>query len=146
MEWGKNGKKIWYKIVPVPNDDSSANVYIADYKADDDFVDWSFHNSASASVDHFYTPIYNGSLDSNTKLRSLSGKNLMASKTATQERTFHCLGTSVELLDECSDVNTVLAQSGTYRGGSGSLSGVDLKLDNTSDFLCHYKHLLNKMW
>ena len=60
--------------------------------------------------------------------------------------TFHCLGTSVELLDECSDVNTVLAQSGAYRGGSGSLSGVDLKLDNTSDFLCHYKHLLNKMW
>ena len=43
-------------------------------------------------------------------------------------------------------INAVLTQSGAYRGGSGSLSGVDLKLDNTGDFLCHYKHLLNKMW
>ena len=60
--------------------------------------------------------------------------------------TFHCLGTSVEFLDKCGDVNTVLAQCGTHRGGSGSLSGVDLKFDNTSDFLCHDKHLLNKMW
>ena len=47
---------------------------------------------------------------------------------------------------EGSNVNAVLTQSGADGGRSGSLSGVDLKLDNASDFLCHNKHLLNKMW
>ena len=52
----------------------------------------------------------------------------------------------LEFLDECSDIHTVLTQSGANRGGSGCLSGVNLKLNNASDFLCHNKHLLNKMW
>lgn len=85
MEWGKDGRKIWYKIVPDANDATSASVYIADYQADADFVDYPFHNFQGVSGNHFYTPIYNGSLDSNNKLRSISGKQVMASKTATQE-------------------------------------------------------------
>lgn len=85
MEWGKDGRKIWYKIVPDANDATSASVYIADYQADADFVDYPFHNFQGVSGNHFYTPIYNGSLDSNNKLRSISGKQVMASKTATNE-------------------------------------------------------------
>lgn len=88
MEWGQNGKKIWYKIVPDANDDTSASIYIADHQADEDFRAWSFINNQGVMVDHFYTPIYNGSLDSNGKLRSISGKDYTAlcqNKTAAQE-------------------------------------------------------------
>lgn len=88
MEWGQNGKKIWYKIVPDTNDNTSASIYIADHQADENFRAWSFINNQGILVDHFYTPIYNGSLDSNGKLRSISGKDYTAlcqNKTATQE-------------------------------------------------------------
>lgn len=85
MEWGKNGRKIWYKIVPDANDDTSASVYIADYQVDEGYVDYPFHSFDGASHNHFYTPIFNGWLDTNNKLRSISGKQVMASKTATNE-------------------------------------------------------------
>ena len=82
MEW----PKIWLKIVP-DSDPRSASVYIANYKADDDFHCWSNINSKGAEVDHFYTPIYNGTVVS-SKLRSISGKDyssLCQNKTAQQE-------------------------------------------------------------
>ena len=88
MEWGQGGKKIWYKIVPDPDDNTSASVYIADYQVDEDYRAWSFINNQGILVDHFYTPIYNGSLDSNGKLRSISGKPYSAlcqGKTSAQE-------------------------------------------------------------
>lgn len=88
MEWGRDGKKIWYKIVPDENDDTSASIYIADHQADADFRAWSFINNRGELVDHFYTPIYNGSLDSNGKLRSISSKGYAAlcrDKTAAEE-------------------------------------------------------------
>ena len=88
MEWGKNGRKIWYKIVPDANDDTSASVYIADYQVDEGYVDYPFHSFDGASHNHFYTPIFNGWLDTNNKLRSISGKQVMASKTATNEVTY----------------------------------------------------------
>lgn len=90
MEWGQNGKKIWYKIVPDANDDTSASIYIADHQADEDFRAWSFINNQGNLVSHFYTPIYNGSIDENGKLRSVSGKTysqLCQSKTSAQEVT-----------------------------------------------------------
>lgn len=90
MEWGQNGKKIWYKIVPDANDATSASIYIADHQADEGFRAWSFINNQGVMVNHFYTPIYNGSLDSNGKLRSISEKtnsDLCKSKTAAQEVT-----------------------------------------------------------
>lgn len=77
MEWGQNGKKIWYKIVPDTGDDTSASVYIADYQVDADFHAWSFINSEGALVDHFYTPCYFGTIvndGTNDVLRSLSGR------------------------------------------------------------------------
>lgn len=86
MEWGQNGKKIWLKIVP-SNDSKSGSVYIADYKADEGFHDYNFHNPNGHSSEHFYTPIYNGSL-TDSKLRSLSGQAAMKTKTWTNETTY----------------------------------------------------------
>ena len=85
MEWGRDGKKIWYKIVP-DSDPTSASVYIANYQADDDFRAWSFVNNQGQYVDHFYTPIYNGSVDGSGRMRSVSGATVSKSLTAAQER------------------------------------------------------------
>lgn len=71
-EWGKNGKKIWYKIVPDVGTDESATIYIADYQADSGFVCWSFYDCNNNIADHFYTRIYEGVLKDG-KLRSISG-------------------------------------------------------------------------
>lgn len=88
MEWGQNGKKIWYKFVPGTNTDTSVNIYIADYQADNDFRCWNFTNSQNQVVDHFYTPIYNGSADSSNRLRSISGQQYADTLTIQQERTY----------------------------------------------------------
>lgn len=72
MEWGKGGKKIWYKIVP-DSDPTSYTVYIANKQLDNGFVAWSFYDANDNLGEHFYTSIYNGSVVSNV-LRSLSGK------------------------------------------------------------------------
>lgn len=84
MEWGRDGKKIWYKIVPSGTNNTSATVYIADSQVDSDYHAWSFINSSGEMVDHFYTPIYDGSLVSD-KLRSLSGQATKVSTTVAQE-------------------------------------------------------------
>lgn len=85
MEWGRNGKKIWLKVAP-SGDGKSANVYIADYKVDEGFHDYSFHNSKGFNAEHFYTPIYNGSVIS-SKMRSLSGQQVSKSLQASAEIT-----------------------------------------------------------
>ena len=90
MEWGRDGQKIWYKIVPDSGDSTSYSVYIANYKADSSYQAWSFYDSENILKEHFYTPIYNGSIDTNGKLRSISGKtysDLCQNKTAAQEIT-----------------------------------------------------------
>lgn len=71
MEWGQNGKKIWMKIVP---DSTGAYVYISDTQIDSLFHDYAFVNKNNVHMDHFYTPIFNGSKDTNGKMRSLSGQ------------------------------------------------------------------------
>ena len=83
VEWGQNGKKIWMKIVP-SNDHLGADIYIADHQEDANYHDWPFHDSNGQSIDHFYTPIYNGSVI-NGKMRSLSGQAVSKSLTAAQE-------------------------------------------------------------
>lgn len=90
MEWGRDGRQIWYKVVPDEDDNTSASIYFSDYKLDEGFHAWSFINNQGNLVKHFYTPIYNGSLDSDGKLRSISGKantDLCQNKTAPQEIT-----------------------------------------------------------
>ena len=86
MEWGQHGKKIWIKIVPNPANVFEGDVYICDKKLDDKFYAWNFYNNQNVLVDHFYTAIYNGT-EISGKLRSLSGKTPVASKTADQEVT-----------------------------------------------------------
>lgn len=86
IEWGQNGRRIYYKVVPDSGSNVNATVYIADGKPDDDYKDWSFINNQGVEVDHFYTPIYNGS-EISSKLRSISGQTPVKSKTATQEMT-----------------------------------------------------------
>lgn len=88
MEWGRGWRRIWYKIVPDAGDPTSASVYIADRQADEGYRAWSFVNNRGELAWHFYTPIYNGSIDASGRLRSLSGKAntaLCQSKTAAQE-------------------------------------------------------------
>jgi len=78
MEWGRDGKKIWYKIIPEGTDRSSAYVYIADYQVDADYQAYSFINKNDTYKDHFYTPCYFGSIindGTNDVLRSLSGQS-----------------------------------------------------------------------
>lgn len=90
MEWGRDGKKIWMKIEPDSGDTNSCNVYIADHRVDSTFHDWPFHNCKGVSVDHFYTPIYNGSVvndGTNDVLRSLSGQAVCKTKNASTELT-----------------------------------------------------------
>jgi hypothetical protein len=72
MEWGQNGKKIWYKVVPDVGDPTSGTVFISDERLDPDYHAWSFINNQGVEVDHFYTPIYNGSVVDNV-MRSMSG-------------------------------------------------------------------------
>lgn len=98
MEWGQNGKKIWYKIVPDATP-TSASVYIADYPADEDFRAWSFINNQGVMVDHFYTPIYNGHLDSSNRMRSISGQAYTKSLTAANERTYCRNNSSLPIWD-----------------------------------------------
>lgn len=83
MEWGQNGKKIYLCVKP-SSDGKSADVYIADYKINDDYHCWSFINHQGKEVDHFYTAIYNGSLVDG-KLRSISGQMPCHNTNATTE-------------------------------------------------------------
>ena len=86
MEWGTNdGRRIYYKVVP--KDNNSGEVYISDSEVDSDYKCWSFYNWDGNLSDHFYTPIYNGSNVSSV-LRSLSGKSILNSATASTEITY----------------------------------------------------------
>lgn len=90
MEWGRNGKKIWYKVVPDDGDPTSGTVYISDMKLDSAYHAWSFINHQGVEVDHFYTPIYNGASvndGANDVMRSMSGLAVAQSLTGTEEIT-----------------------------------------------------------
>lgn len=84
MEWGRDGRKIWVKVVPDNGSSKSASVYIADEQVDSGYKAWSFINNQGNMVDHFYTPIYNGSYIS-SKMRSLSGQTCGVSQNASTE-------------------------------------------------------------
>lgn len=88
MEWGNGTDIIWWKIEPDKGNPNSASLYVANYQADKDFKNLNFIDINGNEKSHFYTPIYNGSLDSNNKLRSISGQTVIKSKTASQEMTY----------------------------------------------------------
>lgn len=83
MEWGQNGKKIYWKIVP-DSDGKGFTFCVANYEADADYHCWNHYDCDNNIKDHFYTPIYFGSLVS-SKLRSLSGQSNSVSTTRQQE-------------------------------------------------------------
>ena len=82
MEWGRNGQQIWYKI-----DSVNKRFYVSNIQVDGTYHAWSFINNQGVLVDHFYTAIYNGFKDTNNKMRSLSGKAISESLTASAEIT-----------------------------------------------------------
>lgn len=77
--------KVYWKIVD--NGDNTANVYISDDKADENYVCWSHIDNNGNEIDYCYMPIYTGSVVSD-KLRSLSGKATINSKSSTSEITY----------------------------------------------------------
>ena len=85
MEWGRDGKKIWWKVIP-DADGNGGSIFIADYQADQKYVDYNFRDCNGNSADHFYTPIYNGSVIDG-RMRSLSGQAVFNNHTAAQEIT-----------------------------------------------------------
>lgn len=98
MEWGDGTNLIWWKIEPDKGNPNSASLYVANYQADKDFKNLNFIDINGNEKAHFYTPIYNGSLDSNNKLRSISGQKVINSKTASQEMTYaRANGTGYEI-------------------------------------------------
>ena len=71
MEWGRDGRLIWIKVVPDANP-VSGSVYIADYQVDETYHAWSFVNAKGKLSNHFYTPIYRPCVDTEGRLRSMS--------------------------------------------------------------------------
>ena len=67
--------KIWYKVEPDANNESSASVYISPVKVDEGYKDYAYIDYQGNHKEHFYMPAYNGS-NVNSVLRSLSGTSL----------------------------------------------------------------------
>lgn len=84
MEWGRNGQRIYMKIVPDDVVTKGMTVYISNKRLDNGFTDYSFYDCDGNEINHFYTPKYNGSLV-NSKLRSLSGRSIMNGQAGASE-------------------------------------------------------------
>jgi len=72
MEWGQNGKKIWWKFVP-DADGKGVTFCVADHQVDAGYECWNHHDKNGVVKNHFYTPKYVGYFDG-TRQRSLSGQ------------------------------------------------------------------------
>lgn len=83
MEFGRDGFRIWYKVVP-DSDPTSYTVYVSDVQLDSGFHAWSFYDANDELMEHFYVAIYNGSKVSSV-LRSLSGKSILGNATGATE-------------------------------------------------------------
>ena len=86
MEWGQNGRKIWWKLVP-DVDGKGFTFCVANYQADENYDCWNHYKFNNTAQNHFYTAKYFGSLV-NGKLRSLSGQANSVSTTRQQEITY----------------------------------------------------------
>lgn len=87
MEWGRNGEKIWVKIVPNSTPTSGATFYVSNFQVDSGFKCYPFYDCDGKQIDHFYTPKYNGSAIS-SKLRSISGQTPCNNQTGSTEITY----------------------------------------------------------
>lgn len=85
MEWGQDGCKIYWKIVP-DQDAKGFTFVVANYQADGDMKPWNHYNCDGEVAEHFYTPKYFGSSDG-TRLRSISGGTNYVNNDASSELT-----------------------------------------------------------
>lgn len=85
MEWGNGNDLIWWKFEADKGNNTSGSFYVANYQVDNKFKNLNHINIKGEVKSHFYTPIYNGSLDSSNKLRSLSDKKIKMSMHAPSE-------------------------------------------------------------
>ena len=85
MEWGDGTDIIWMKIEPDKGDPYSGSVYISNYQVDAGYHCYAFQDINGNIIPHFYTPIYQGCVDSSGRLRSISGQAVGRNRTAQQE-------------------------------------------------------------
>lgn len=87
--FGGNAMIEWPKIYTKRWEDSDGTYHFrcCDIKLDDDYECWCNYDINNNEIDHFYTPIYFGSLVS-SKLRSISGQSNSVSTTAANEVTY----------------------------------------------------------
>lgn len=85
IEWGQDGRKLYWKIVP-DSDGKGFTFVIASAQVDNDMQPWNHYNCKGEIAEHFYTPIYFGSSDG-TRLRSISGGTNYVNNAATAELT-----------------------------------------------------------
>ena len=85
VEWGQDGRKLYWKIVP-DSDGKGFTFVIASTQVDNDMQPWNHYNCKGEIAEHFYTPIYFGSSDG-TRLRSISGGTNYVNNAATAELT-----------------------------------------------------------
>ena len=83
VEWGQDGRKLYWKIVP-DSDGKGFTFVIASTQVDNDMQPWNHYNCKGEIAEHFYTPIYFGSSDG-TRLRSISGGTNYVNHAATAE-------------------------------------------------------------
>lgn len=86
MEWGQDGKKIYWKQIPDADGKGWTFVVANGDMGDPDMKPWNHYNCNGQVASHFYTPKYFGSYD-NTRLRSISGRTNMVSQNASTELT-----------------------------------------------------------
>ena len=83
VEWGQDGRKLYWKIVP-DSDGKGFTFVIASTQVDNDMQPWNHYNCRGEVADHFYTPMFFGSSDG-TRLRSISGGTNYVNHAATAE-------------------------------------------------------------
>lgn len=76
--------KIWYKVEPDANNESSASVYISPVKVDEGYKDYAYIDYQGNHKEHFYMPAYNGSIVDGV-MRSISGAQVSKTLTGQQE-------------------------------------------------------------
>ena len=87
MEWGRDGQKIWYAVIPDSSDATKYTVLIANTQIDSNFHCWPFYDANDRQIDHFYTAIYEGYVNNNV-LRSISGVKPTSNTTGANEITY----------------------------------------------------------
>ena len=80
MEWPKIYAKRW------EDENGIYHFRCSDIKVDNEYECWCNYDKNNSQIEHFYTPIYFGS-NVSSKMRSISGRSNLVSKTASEEIT-----------------------------------------------------------